>query len=56
MKKMIGVIALLLTLALTALYRQLTAHPARACRPRLSVPSVAQKVQENMILASLLIQ
>ena len=56
MKKMIGVIALLLTLAMTALYRQLTAHTARTCRPKMSVPTVVQKVQENMLLASLLIQ
>jgi hypothetical protein len=54
MKKMIGVAALLLTLALSIIYRQLT--QAKICRPKISVPSVVQEVQENLILASLAIQ
>ncbi|HEY4063155.1 MAG TPA: hypothetical protein VGM30_14715 [Puia sp.] len=54
MKKMIGVAALLLTLAISLICRQLTR--AKICRPKISVPAVAQEVQENLFLASLAIQ
>jgi hypothetical protein len=56
MKKIIGVIAILLTLALSIIYRQLTGSPSKICRPKLSVPTVIHEVQENLLLASLTIQ
>ena len=54
MKKLIGVAALLLTLAISIIYRQLT--QAKICRSKVSVPAVVQEVRENLFLASLAIQ
>ncbi|HEY4060346.1 MAG TPA: hypothetical protein VGM30_00520 [Puia sp.] len=56
MKKMIGVAALLLTLILSVIYRQLTGAQAKTPRPKVSVPTVVQEVRENLFLASLAIQ
>jgi hypothetical protein len=56
MKKIIGAAIILLTLALSIIYRQLTGSPSKICRPKLSVPAVIHEVQENLLLASLTIQ
>jgi hypothetical protein len=56
MKKIIGVIAIALTLILSIVYRQLTAGTAKNSRPRPSVPAVVHEVQENLVFAALLIQ
>ena len=56
MKKMIGVAALLLTLAISIIYRQLTGAQAKTYRPKGSVPTVVREMQENLLLASLVIQ
>jgi hypothetical protein len=56
MKKLIGVAALLLALIISIIYRQLTGHPARSGRIKLSVPTVVYQAQENILLASLMTQ
>jgi hypothetical protein len=56
MKKMIGVAVLLLTLAISNIYRQLTGAQAKICRPKGPVPTVVRETQENLLLASLVIQ
>jgi hypothetical protein len=55
MKKIIGVIALLLSVVLFLLYRQLTnGHgSARANQQKVSIPAI---MQENLILGSMLLQ
>ena len=50
---MIGAILVLLTIVLSIIYRQLTSHHAKGSRPKASVTAV---VQENLVLASLIIQ
>jgi hypothetical protein len=52
MKKLIGVIAILLTLLLSAIYRQLTHHNAKA-KPETSCGRV---LQDGMFLTALLMQ
>lgn len=52
MKKMIGAILVLLTIVLSIIYRQLTSNH-KGCRSKASVPAV---VQENLVLASMIIQ
>ena len=56
MKKIIGVIAIALTLVLAIIYRQLTNGGTRNSLPRPSVPAVVHEVKENLVLAALLIQ
>lgn len=53
MKKLIGVIAILLTLLLSAIYRQLTHHNAKAKPETSYVPRV---LQDGMFLTALLMQ
>lgn len=53
MKKLIGVIAILLTLLLCAIYRQLTNHNAKA-KPETSCGR--KLLQDGMYLTALLIQ
>ncbi|HEX9512407.1 MAG TPA: hypothetical protein VF939_18070 [Puia sp.] len=53
MKKIIGVIAILLSVALFFLYRQLAHGPVRIGQPKVSVPAI---MQENLILSSMLFQ
>jgi len=53
MKKLIGVIAILLTLLLTVIYRQLTHHSAKAKPEKCYVPRV---LEDGMLLTSLLFQ
>lgn len=53
MKKLIGVIAVMLTLILTIIYRQLTAKPTREKPPR---AAIAATLREGMALSSLLLQ
>lgn len=56
MKKIIGVAAILLTLALSIIYRQLAGSLPKNGRPGKSVPTVIHEVQENLLLASLALQ
>lgn len=53
MKKIIGVIAVLLSVVLFMLYRQLVHGPNKVIQPKISVPSI---MQENLILGSMLLQ
>jgi hypothetical protein len=53
MKKLIGVIAILLTLILSVIYRQLTHHSAKAKPDTCYVP---RALQDGMFLTALLIQ
>jgi hypothetical protein len=53
MKKLIGVVAILLALLLTVIYRQLTHHSAKA-KPEMSY--VPQVLQDGMFLSALLLQ
>jgi hypothetical protein len=53
MKKLIGVIAILLILLLSAIYRQLTNHNAKAKPETAYVP---RALQDGMFLTALLIQ
>ena len=53
MKKLIGVIVILLTLLLTVIYRQLTARPAKEETPRAYIPAT---LREGMTLSCLLFQ
>ena len=53
MKKLIGVIAILLTLLLSAIYRQLTNHNAKAKPDTAYVP---RALQDGMFLTALLLQ
>jgi hypothetical protein len=53
MKKLIGVIAILLTLLLSAIYRQLTHHNAKA-KPESAC--VRKVLQDGMFLTALLMQ
>ena len=53
MKKLIGVIAIMLTLILTVIYRQLTAKPAREKAPRATITA---SLREGMALSCLLLQ
>ena len=53
MKKIIGVIAILLSVVLFFLYRQLTHGPARTGQTRVTAPVI---LQENLILSSMLFQ
>ncbi|HWK06380.1 MAG TPA: hypothetical protein VNS58_22255 [Puia sp.] len=53
MKKIIGVIAIMLSVALFFLYRQLTHGPTRAGQPKEYVPAV---MQENLMLSAMLFQ
>jgi hypothetical protein len=53
MKKLIGVAAIVLTLILTVIYRQLTARPARERSPR---ASISASLREGMALSCLLLQ
>jgi len=56
MKKIIGVIAIALTLILSVICRQLTGSPAKIGRPKISVPTAKHEVEENLLFASLVIQ
>jgi hypothetical protein len=53
MKKLIGVIALLLTLLLTVVYRQLMARPAKE---KTSRAFISASLREGMALSCLLLQ
>ena len=53
MKKLIGVVAILLTLLLTVIYRQLTHHSAKA-KPEISY--VPGALRDGMFLTALLMQ
>jgi hypothetical protein len=53
MKKLIGVIAILLALLLSVIYRQLTHHNAKAKPETAHVPRV---LQDGMFLTALLMQ
>ncbi len=53
MKKLIGVIAILLTLLLTVIYRQLTHHSVKAKPETSYVPRV---LQDGIFLTALLMQ
>lgn len=53
MKKIIGVIAIMLTLILTVIYRQLTARPAKDKPPRAYITA---SLREGMALSCLLLQ
>jgi len=53
MKKLIGVIAIMLILILTVIYRQLAAKPAREKPPR---GTIAASLREGMTLSCLLLQ
>ena len=47
MKKLIGVIVILLTLLLTVIYRQLTSRPAKEEAPRACIPAA---LREEVVL------
>ena len=53
MKKLIGVIAILLTLILSVIYRQLTHHNTKAKPETTNVPRV---LRDGMFLTAMLIQ
>jgi hypothetical protein len=53
MKKLIGVIAILLTLLLCAIYRQLTSRHAKAKPETVYVP---EKIQDGLFLTTLMMQ
>jgi hypothetical protein len=53
MKKLIGVVAIVITLILTIIYRQLTARPARENAPR---ATISASLREGMALSCLLLQ
>ena len=53
MKKLIGVIAIMLTLILTVIYRQLVAKPAREKAAR---GAITASLREGMALSCLLLQ
>ena len=53
MKKIIGVTAILLSVILVMLYRQITHRPNKVPYTKISVPSI---MQENLILGSMLLQ
>ena len=53
MKKIVGVIAILLSMILFVLYRQLVHRPVRAGHPKISVPAI---MQENLMLTATLFQ
>ncbi|HWB90796.1 MAG TPA: hypothetical protein VG605_03050 [Puia sp.] len=53
MKKLIGVIAIMLTLILTVIYRQLTARPAK---DRPTRAHISARLREGMALSYLLFQ
>jgi hypothetical protein len=53
MKKLIGVVAVVLTLVLTVIYRQLMAKPAKEEPPR---ATIAGSLREGMTLSCLLLQ
>jgi hypothetical protein len=53
MKKIIGVIAILLTLLLTVIYRQLTARPAKE---KTSRACISASLREGMALSCLFMQ
>ena len=53
MKKLIGVAAIVLTLILTIIYRQLTARPAKEKAPRVTISA---SLREGMALSCLLLQ
>jgi hypothetical protein len=56
MKKIIGVAAILLTLVISIIYRQLTGSLAKFSRPKRSVPALVHEVRENLLISSLMIQ
>ena len=53
MKKLIGVAAIVLTLILTVIYRQLMARPAREKDPR---TTISTSLREGMAISCLLLQ
>jgi len=53
MKKIVGVIAILLSMVLFVLYRQLIHRPARTGHSKVSVPAI---MQENLMLTAALFQ
>jgi hypothetical protein len=53
MKKLIGMIVILLTLILSILYRQLTARPVKEKPGRAYIPGV---IREGMAISCLLLQ
>ena len=53
MKKLIGVIVILLTLILSVIYRQLTARPVREAPSRTYIPAA---LREGITLSYLLLQ
>jgi hypothetical protein len=53
MKKLIGMIVILLTLILSVIYRQLTARPVREKQSRAYMPAV---LREGMTLSCLFLQ
>jgi hypothetical protein len=53
MKKLIGMIVILLTFILSIIYRQLTARPVREKQPRSCIPVV---LREGVALSYLLLQ
>jgi hypothetical protein len=53
MKKLIGMIVILLTLILSVIYRQLTARPVREKQPQAYIPAA---LREGMTLSYLLLQ
>ncbi len=53
MKKLIGVIVILLTLLLTVIYRQLTTRPAKEKPARAYIPA---SLREGMTLSCMLLQ
>jgi hypothetical protein len=53
MKKLIGMIVILLTLILSVIYRQLTARPVREKQPRTYIPAA---LREGITLSCLLLQ
>lgn len=57
MKKLIGVAAILFTLLLSVIYRQLTAKPAKEKPPKGCIKAcVRAGLREGMLLSRLLIQ
>ena len=53
MKKLIGVVAIVITLILTIIYRQLTARPSREKAER---ATISASLREGMALSCLLLQ